>query len=336
MLANIQYENFENAIRYLYDAQGRIVVTLGEKSYIAKSRCDYGGNSHILIGNYCSIAHDVCFIIGMNHAMQWVTTYPQELIGNEKLYETNDIDDIRNFYQVCIGHDVWIGEKATILGGVKIGNGAVIGAAAVVTKDVPPYAIVGGNPAKIIRYRFDPDIIGRLQTIKWWYWNEAKIIECRNQFKNVRQFTADFYQVSPAEEMRDTLSQSLKKLRQEEYKLYYFIPDFQLQDGVWEHVIQQFIKLYTAQDKVALLLELHDKEKNRDKIGKIFSWLQEKGEVAPLVVEVSSQKSGTLAILQNIDAFITTKEYSSIQCIDYGYDYNVNIKCGLNKNVFDM
>ena len=76
-----------------------------------------------------------------------------------------------------IGHDVWVGQNAAILSGVTIGNGAVVAGFSVVTKDVPPYAIVGGNPARIIRYRFTPDQIAALLRIAWWDWPEAKVRE---------------------------------------------------------------------------------------------------------------------------------------------------------------
>ena len=82
-----------------------------------------------------------------------------------------------------IGNDVWIGSKATVFGGVKVGNGAVIAAGAVVTKDVPPYAIAGGVPAHIIRYRFDEDKINRLEEIAWWNWDDDKIKRNKAFFK---------------------------------------------------------------------------------------------------------------------------------------------------------
>ena len=108
------------------------------------------------IGNYCSIAPDVSFVIDGEHNYKLISTYPfkQRYLGGKDVSESKG--------DIVIGDDVWIGTRATILSGVSIGQGAVIAACSVVTKDVPPYAIVGGNPAHIIKYRFDEATISRL------------------------------------------------------------------------------------------------------------------------------------------------------------------------------
>jgi acetyltransferase-like isoleucine patch superfamily enzyme len=125
-----------------------------------------GSISKVVIGDYCSIAEGVTIFIGHEHRTDWVTTYPLNGDGNEHLASKGD---------VVIGNDVWIGRNATILSGVTVGDGAVIGACALVTKDVPPYAIVGGVPAKVLKYRFTPEQIAALQRIQWWEWPTEKI-----------------------------------------------------------------------------------------------------------------------------------------------------------------
>jgi acetyltransferase-like isoleucine patch superfamily enzyme len=113
----------------------------------------------IEIGKYCSIARDVVFL-GITHNTEGISTYPFYPFDiKQQLYRKD---------KTTICNDVMIGYGATILGGVTIGNGAVIGAKAVVTKDIPPYAIVGGVPAEVIRYRFKPDQIAELEEMKWW------------------------------------------------------------------------------------------------------------------------------------------------------------------------
>jgi acetyltransferase-like isoleucine patch superfamily enzyme len=122
----------------------------------------------LIIGRYCSIADKVEILLGGNHRVDWVTTYPFSALMDlwpsaprAKDYHTSRGD-------VAIGHDVWLGSGAIIMSGVTIGDGAVVAAHALVTKDVPPYAIVGGNPARIIRYRFEPETIAELLDIAWW------------------------------------------------------------------------------------------------------------------------------------------------------------------------
>jgi acetyltransferase-like isoleucine patch superfamily enzyme len=133
----------------------------------------------VRLGKYNSIGRDCNFFLHANHRYDWITTSSQ-LWGPV----TPEIAEMhmKMGHPTCNGdiiveNDVWIGAKSTIMSGVKIENGAVIAACSVVTKDVPPYAIVGGNPAKIIRYRFTPEQIENLLKIKWWEWDQTKLKE---------------------------------------------------------------------------------------------------------------------------------------------------------------
>ena len=134
---------------------------------------------HIHSGKYNSIGRDCNFFLHANHRTDWITTSSQ-LWGPV----TSEIAELHMQMghpeckgNITIGNDVWIGAKSTIMSGVKIGDGAVIGSGSVVAKDVPPYAIVVGNPAKIIKYRFDENQIEDLLKISWWNWPENKIKE---------------------------------------------------------------------------------------------------------------------------------------------------------------
>ena len=124
------------------------------------------------IGAYCSIGGDVHIFLGGNHPVDWVTTYPFGALREDAQHLARAPESKGD---VTIGNDVWIGDGAVILSGVTVGTGAVIGARAVIAKDVAPYAIVVGNPAKIVRYRFDPAQIEALESIAWWNWPEAKL-----------------------------------------------------------------------------------------------------------------------------------------------------------------
>lgn len=128
----------------------------------------------LVIGRYCSIASGVTFIMnGGNHPTTWMTTYPFPVFGGG--WEAAMPSSWPTRGDTLIGNDVWVGYGATIMPGVTIGDGAIIATASVVTKDVPPYAIVGGNPAALIRYRFDDATIRRLLAIRWWDWDAAKV-----------------------------------------------------------------------------------------------------------------------------------------------------------------
>ena len=130
-------------------------------------------NSNLMIGSYCSIAKNVQIFMGGMHRTDWVSTYPFHAFFKEAIHIKNG--EITNG-DVCIGNDVWICENVTILSGVTIGDGAVIANGAIVTKDVAPYSIVGGNPAKHIRWRFDEATRLALINAAWWNWPEKEIL----------------------------------------------------------------------------------------------------------------------------------------------------------------
>lgn len=131
----------------------------------------------LIIGKFCSIACGAKFIFtSANHTLRSLSTYPFPIFFEEWRMDKKKVASAwDNKGDTVIGNDVWIGYDAVILAGVHIGDGAIIGTRAVVTKDVPPYTIVGGIPAKEIRKRFDDDTIKQLQQIRWWDWPFGKI-----------------------------------------------------------------------------------------------------------------------------------------------------------------
>lgn len=130
----------------------------------------------LIIGKFCAIARGVRFIMnGANHKTSGISTYPFQIFGNGWEKVMPGPGELPYKGDTVIGSDVWIGYDALIMPGVKIGNGAIISARAVVTSDVPPYTIVGGNPARPIRQRFPEDQIKMLETIAWWDWPVEKI-----------------------------------------------------------------------------------------------------------------------------------------------------------------
>lgn len=139
-----------------------------------KYHFDFTGDK-LIIGKFCMIASDVTFIMnGANHLTDAITTYPFAIFGGN----WKDAMKGKSYpYKgdIVIGNDVWMGYKATIMAGVKIGDGAIIAAHSVVTKDVEPYAIIGGNPAKLIRKRFSAERIQQLLDMAWWNWDIEKI-----------------------------------------------------------------------------------------------------------------------------------------------------------------
>ena len=149
-------ENFERNVLYLFPFVG----------------------DRLIIGKFCAIARGVKFIMnGANHKMSGFSTYPFEIFGEDWARVMPKHEEYPNKGDTVIGNDVWIGYESVIMPGMNIGNGAIIAAKSVVTKDVPAYGIVGGNPAKLIRSRFEDDVIRELEKLAWWDWDTQKITD---------------------------------------------------------------------------------------------------------------------------------------------------------------
>ena len=155
---------------------------IGEYTYGYPTVLHWGENANLYIGKFCSIANNVTIFLGGEHRTDWISTYPFNVINKDFPNAQNISGHPKTKGDVCIGNDVWIGNGATIMSGISIGNGAVIGAEAVVTHSVPAYAIVAGNPARIIKYRFDNNTISKLEQIQWWNWPIEKI---NNEVRNI-------------------------------------------------------------------------------------------------------------------------------------------------------
>lgn len=150
----------------------------------------------LIIGRFCAIARGIQFVMnGANHRMASVTTYPFNIMGGGWEKCTTTLEDLPFKGDTVIGNDVWIGQDVTIMPGVRIGDGAIIAACSVVAKDVPPYAIAGGNPCRVIRPRFDDEMTAFLLRLKWWDWPAEKIFAnlealCSADFAAIRAIEA--------------------------------------------------------------------------------------------------------------------------------------------------
>ncbi|MFD2598130.1 CatB-related O-acetyltransferase [Sphingobacterium corticis] len=149
-------ENFERNVKYHFDFIG----------------------DRLIIGKFCMIASDVKFIMnGANHKMDGITAYPFYIFGEDWIKSAPDNKDLPHKGDTIVENDVWIGYNATIMPGVKIGNGAIISTNSTVVKDVEPYSVVGGNPAKLIRKRFSDERIKESLDMAWWDWDIEEITE---------------------------------------------------------------------------------------------------------------------------------------------------------------
>ena len=150
-------------------------MSCGKHTYGVPNILWNDNSAKLVVGNFCSIAANVNIYLGGNHRTDWVTTYPFGHINQNIFNNFNGVGHPSTKGNVIIGNDVWIGSNVTIMSGVTISDGVVIANNSHVVKNVEPYSIVGGNPAKLIKYRFTPEQIDKLLRIKWWDWEDEKI-----------------------------------------------------------------------------------------------------------------------------------------------------------------
>lgn len=194
LIGHIKVILFRKKWRKINTHNGTNACNIFDDSTVHVGNGTYGGilvfndvpTRNLIIGNYCSIATNVTFLLGHDHRVDCLSTFPYKVeILHEQKSEAISKGDI------IIDDDVWIGYGATIMSGVHIGQGAVVAAGAVVTKDIPPYAIVGGVPAKVIKYRFKPEMIEELMKVDYSNLTEKMVREHVNEFyaelEDVRQ-----------------------------------------------------------------------------------------------------------------------------------------------------
>lgn len=183
----VPFFDYGNLERYYCESE--FGFSVGKYSYGISQFCSSKINISS-IGAFCSFAPGIT-ITGSNHPLSYITTHPfiyNKGFGHFIDEEDLGLQDVKKNEKVVIGNDVWIGQNAIILPSVNIGNGAIVGAGAVVTKSVPDYAIVGGNPARVIRYRFAEEQIRVLNRIKWWEWKDEEIRARIGEFTDVEFF----------------------------------------------------------------------------------------------------------------------------------------------------
>ena len=309
------------------------LLTLGVRSYLVNATAHFfTTDAHILVGRYSSLGHWLDFYLGMNHDYHCVTTYPMSTVfgGSTAAHESSA--DSCNQHQILIGSDVWIGGDVTIMSGVHIGNGAVIGAGAVVAKDVPPYAVVVGNPMRIVKYRFDEETVARLLRIKWWNWPQEEIEHYLPQFKDDMSGFLDRFDVPEETEEGDETADVIRSLRTQGYMVSYFIPDFEIQVpyAVWSRVIDKFLAAYTAEDKAALVLAMPDVDGVDAYAEGIAARMAEMGERAPLILshQCSDTMPFSIAALRSSNVYITTREPVCSYAVDYAADAGLTIRYG--------
>ena len=330
-----------NTLYYKYEDKEFPVLCIGIDSYIWNSKINTGieftindgyivNNFHI--GNFVSIATDNEFCMGINH------NYLNVAMGVSDLFVKDNKKPPRykNKGQILIQNDVWLGHDVTVMPGVIIHNGAVVAANSHVVKDVPPYALVGGNPAKVIGYRFDKDLIEKLLVIQWWNWDTEKIRENREFFFNedIEGFCSKFYEEA-LEEKNNVEPIEIDKLE----NTYLFFPDFVETYSVWEEVIEEFFLKFKNKEDHMLIIYIDQlfADNNQRLINTFNQYISKKVEFYSAKCSIKvyvDNKERERSIFRNTDYYITNRSKETMLRSCYADENNVKIISGADRPIF--
>lgn len=288
------------------------ILIIDKGSYIVGSKVQCGISSeseneiyNFQIGRFSSLAEDILFMMDMNH--DYLSVY-QGIIPTVHGWEEMPLchRKIKRKGQIIIENDCWIGHGATIMSDVTVHNGAVVGAMAVVTKDVPAYSIVAGNPAKIVGYRFEQNVINALLKIAWWDWPDSKIAE------NLDLLNGDvkkFIQIAE-KEIKIPLAPSINRITNGKLFVYYL--DLDQPYPLWNKVIHEFIMKY-AETNYELLLVLDTYNPRAPIYGEeLLDKLKDYKEIECYINIYSDPIEDDSLLLYQADYYITNRHSANI------------------------
>ena len=219
------------------------------------------------------------------------------------------------------------------MGGVKIGNGAVIGSQAVVAKDIPPYAIAVGNSARVVKYRFNEDTIKKFLAVKWWNWDLEKIRVNIPFMDDVEKFLSLNYSPELEKIPEDEVGKTVLNLRSEGRKIYSFVGDFRAYQPLWRDVVKNFLQYAEKNSVMIFFLALNSTRSDFEEL-KNFVETQNQHSRTIIVVPPNNGKNFSPYALVNSTHFITTRESTSLECMDYLYGSDVKIISALDEKIF--
>ena len=324
MMFNLRFPMSDDPrMMYLHEDSGRPEFHFGNigcRSFVNDITIYMENNNELIslqIGRYCSIAHAVTMNFNFTNDFKAIST----------CYTLGHRPDFKRKGQILIGNDVWIGSNVVVLPGVRIGNGAVVGAGTAVTQDVPPYAIVVGNRMEIIKYRFTTEQIEKLQAIKYWNWPKPKIHENLDAFSgDIDTFIERFYE----EEIEAAALEMQAKS-----KRILFFPDFDSHYPVWKRVIPEYLENFTSDDNFTLVLRIANDANFKKNIDELMEIMPESGEFADVFV-ADGPMPDERRIFKSVDYLVTTRSPDTVKHIEMADDFGVELISGLDQPIFDQ
>lgn len=283
------------------------------------------GVHSIQIGKYCALADKITFLVNLNH------DYKSVLQGSPSFLTIHSTCRTRRKGSVLIQNDVWIGNGATIMGGVTIHNGAIVGAESVVTKDVPAYAIAAGNPARVIGYRFDEEQRRALQGIGWWNWPIETLIQRQEDFVRPVESFIEKYGIE-AEEKWD---QAVPFIEKDERKNILFLMDLEEPFPLWEKILKEYCSEKQSQIQTRLILYIPPSAAAKGYYDIITERLKDlKGPEEDIILREGAEGDDLGCLFAAADYFITTRNENNILWTEYADRYDVKLLYGTDIPVF--
>lgn len=305
--------------RYSYISQARVRTPYGEPEQQLSNGYVPEGAYALHIGAFCSIAWDNHFVIDQDH------DYMSVSMADCELFQTGPSRHRRKG-SIIIQNDVWIGQGCTVYGGVTIHNGAVVAGNSVVTKDVPPYCIVGGAPARIIKPRFHEETIQKLLAISWWDWSDEKLRQNRDWFAREPEEFADYF-YKPAVE-NEKAAANIPSFPH----TYLFFPDFDEPYGIWQYVVLSFCKAFAHCQDHGLILFV-DKE-NAEKFICQLEELAENIDAECCLYVYSGKPEEEEAAFSRANYYITSRSLDTVRRTCLADRFGIPIISGADIPIF--
>ncbi len=310
------------------------LLQLDIDSYIVGAEIQSGINFNyaegvhcIQIGKYSALAEKITFLINLNH------DYKSVFQGSPSFISETRPSKLKRKGSVLIQNDVWVGHGVTLLSGTTIHNGAIIGAESVVTKDVPSYAIVAGNPAKIIGYRFPEEQRAALNEIAWWNWESAKLLERKEElFQPVELFIEKFQK-----EAREAWDQVVPAYEKDTRKNLLLIMDAKEPFPVWQKVVKEYIALRETGYQSRLILYLSSLSVEQGHKEMLLDVLKDyKGLGDDIIIMDSIPSEDVRGLFASADYFITTRQEKNLLWTEYADHYGTKLLYGTDIPVFSL
>lgn len=342
MFIDLHVEPYEikSEEEYKIDFQGKgnfPILRIGRGSYIAGAKIETSLNFHVedgcynlQIGKYCALAEDILFMMDLMHDYKYVSIGAIEEFRDMPA-GTFDINRYRvqRKGQILIENDVWIGHGATILGGVTIHNGGVVGAGAVVTKDVPPYAIVAGNPAKIVKYRFEEAEVRALLDIAWWDWEPDTI---KRRYREMKMPVSDFiesFAAEVSEKRKEILSRANPVNKNVSGSVYMCIADMEAEFPVCSKIIDEFCSKFQNMDGqlVVYVRNSADKELNLEKI---IQALLPYESIDCSIQIIDDEHVQLPDVVKSCDYYVTNRCSDNLKAVEWAYLFGKKVLSGVD------